>query len=303
MRRSLAVFALTASLVSAGSPARAAALWVDPGTDAGKAAAAAKDPADRAALQRIARTPTAVWLGDWYQGAALTRRVDAVLGAAGRAHAVPVLVLYDIPHRECGQEPTDGARSATAYRAWVAAALNGVRGRHALVVLEPDALPQLDCLTHAQQVERLALLHWAVGQLASRAYLTSYVDAGNSAWKSPAVIARRLAAVGSRRVQGFSLNVASFRTTAESQRYGRAVSALAGGHFVIDTSRNGAATATGWCNPSGQRLGHSPTTVTGDRMTDALLWVKHPGASDGTCNGGPTAGTFWVAYALGLAGR
>jgi len=31
--------------------------------------------------------------------------------------------------------------------------------------------------------------------------------------------------------------------------------------------------------------------------------VKHPGESDGTCNGGPTAGTFWTDYAIGLAQR
>ncbi len=37
-------------------------------------------------------------------------------------------------------------------------------------------------------------------------------------------------------------------------------------------------------------------------MADALLWVKPPGESDGTCRPGePSAGTFWVDYALGLA--
>jgi endoglucanase len=30
------------------------------------------------------------------------------------------------------------------------------------------------------------------------------------------------------------------------------------------------------------------------------LWIKRPGESDGTCNGGPPAGTFWDAYAIGL---
>lgn len=303
MRRFVTVVTLAVALIAVGGgPARATTFWVEPGTDAARAAVAATDPQQKAALSRIARTPTAIWLGDWDQGSALTRRVDASLTAAASAHQVPVFVVYDIPHRECGAEPTDGAPDATSYKAWFTAALAGIRTRRAIVVLEPDALPQLDCLTHTQQVERYQLLHWAIGQLAMRTSLTSYVDAGNSAWKSPAVMAGRLMAVGSSRIKGFSLNVANFRSTASSRAYGHQLSAIAGGHFVVDTSRNGAATATDWCNPSGQRLGQAPTTTTGDSLTDALLWVKHPGASDGTCNGGPTAGVFWQAYALGLAG-
>ena len=38
-------------------------------------------------------------------------------------------------------------------------------------------------------------------------------------------------------------------------------------------------------------------------LADALLWVKAPGESDGSCNGGPSAGTWWTEYALGLAER
>ncbi|MET0953525.1 MAG: hypothetical protein ABWX57_09565 [Aeromicrobium sp.] len=32
-------------------------------------------------------------------------------------------------------------------------------------------------------------------------------------------------------------------------------------------------------------------------------WVKHPGESDGTCNGGPAAGLWWRAGALALLGK
>ena len=67
--------------------------------------------------------------------------------------------------------------------------------------------------------------------------------------------------------------------------------------------RNGAGPAPGddWCNPSGRALGDRPTAATGDRLVDALLWVKRPGESDGACNGGPPAGEWWADYALGLA--
>jgi endoglucanase len=34
---------------------------------------------------------------------------------------------------------------------------------------------------------------------------------------------------------------------------------------------------------------------------DAYLWVKVPGESDGPCNGGPPAGSWWQEYALEIA--
>ena len=38
----------------------------------------------------------------------------------------------------------------------------------------------------------------------------------------------------------------------------------------------------------------------GDRPVDRPVGPR-PGESDGTCNGGPSAGTFWPAYAAGIA--
>jgi cellulase/cellobiase CelA1 len=35
----------------------------------------------------------------------------------------------------------------------------------------------------------------------------------------------------------------------------------------------------------------------------SYFWIKRPGESDGTCNGGPPAGQWWADYALGLAQR
>jgi endoglucanase len=71
----------------------------------------------------------------------------------------------------------------------------------------------------------------------------------------------------------------------------------------VDTSRNGRGPAPGgaWCNPPGRGLGTPPTAATGNAEVDAYLWVKHPGQSDGTCNGGPAAGGWWASYALELA--
>ena len=72
-------------------------------------------------------------------------------------------------------------------------------------------------------------------------------------------------------------------------------------HFVIDTSRNGNGPhGNDWCNPPGRSLGIPPTCDTDHEKCDAYLWVKIPGESDGTGNGGPRAGRFWGEMATEL---
>ena len=102
---------------------------------------------------------------------------------------------------------------------------------------------------------------------------------------------------------GFALNTSNYRTTAESRAYGEQVAALLGGDvsFVVDTSRNGNGSNGEWCNPRGRALGDQPGAVDDGTHLDALLWVKLPGESDGSCNGGPPAGQWWQEVALELA--
>jgi endoglucanase len=170
-------------------------------------------------------------------------------------------------------------------------------------VLEPDAVAQMTCLPATGQQERLALLRDAVALLKA-AGAAVYIDAGNARWVGAADMATRLKSAGIAQADGFSLNVSNFISTSANVAYGEAVSSrVSGKHFIIDTSRNGmGGTSDGqWCNPSGQALGETPTTRTGHRLVDAFLWIKYPGESDGPCNGGPSAGTWWPEYALGLA--
>jgi endoglucanase len=90
-------------------------------------------------------------------------------------------------------------------------------------------------------------------------------------------------------------------------------------HFIVDTSRNGLGpnsmqtyaaapydqpssvigtlVSGGWCNPTGEGLGSTPTAATGVMLSsldsylpgnppllDAYLWIKTPGQSDGQCD-------------------
>lgn len=243
-------------------------------------------------IARIAAQPQAVW----FDAGSNSQDISSYLGAAGPQ--LPVLVVYNVPGRDCGNFSAGGERSPHAYRAWLRRFAHTIGSRRAVVVLEPDALPELPCLPHGS----LGLLHNAVRTLSAHRNITLYVDAGNAHWVSVSAIAARLRASGA---EHFALNVANFQTTATSVAYGRRIVAALGGRgsFVVDTSRNGRGPAPGdsWCNPSRRALGMNPTTATGIPGVDAFLWVKAPGESDGSCNGGPHAGTWWPEYARGLA--
>jgi len=281
----------------------AAKLYVDPGEPAAAQAQAWRTsrPADAALMDRIATRPVATWLGDWSTD---VRKDAAALAArARRAGAIPIVVAYDIPQRDCGSYSAGGAHSATAYRRWIAALGRGLGRGPGAVVLEPDAVAGWDCLDGASRTRRASLLRGAVTTLAKRR-LAVYLDAGNSHWQPVPEMARRLKAAGVARARGIAVNVSNFRTTSESLTYVRALARrLPGLHAVIDTSRNGRGPAAGdaWCNPDGRGLGLPPTTTPGLAPLDALLWIKTPGESDGTCNGGPAAGVWWPEQALGLA--
>ena len=207
-----------------------------------------------------------------------------------------------IHHGECVRLQYDGS----APRADVVAFANGIGARRAAVVLEPDALAMMDCLSVADQQLRLDLLRFAVQTFAAKGRIAVYLDAGHPRWTSASTMSARLLNAGIAQAQGFSLNVSNFYLTSENITYGAQVSALVGGkHFVIDTGRNGVGPTsdTQWCNPAGRALGLRPTTTTGNALVDAYLWIKTPGESDGACNGAPGAGSWMPEYALGLAQR
>ncbi|WP_138759912.1 glycoside hydrolase family 6 protein, partial [Modestobacter altitudinis] len=258
-------------------------------------ATAAYRGADAALLTELAGVPTATWFGSWSSD--VTQAARTVVTAAAASGTVPVLGAYDVPDTDCGGYSAGGASSPAAYRDWVQDLADGIGTAEAVVVVEPDALAQL-C---GDPAARYAMLDAAIDVLEANPGTHTYLDAGNPTWIGAQEMAGRLRAAGVADADGFALNVSNVETTASNLAYGRTVSAALGGaSFVIDTSRDGNGPGTGWCNPAGRAVGERPTTLTGQAGVDAYLWVKRPGESDGTCNGGPAAGTFWPEYALGL---
>lgn len=264
------------------------------------------DPSKAQTLDRIAQQPQGLWMGEWNTN--IFRAVDHFVGRAKAAGAVPVMIAYNIPNRDCGQYSKGGLRGKADYQRWIRNVAAGIGQDAAVVILEPDALGHFqECLSDAQKQERMDLLNDAVRVLRQNPNAAVYLDAGHPRWQPADEIARRLKLAGVEHANGFSLNVSNYVGTEECLSYGHKVSELLGGkHFVIDSSRNGAGPyeqarteEEKWCNPPGRKVGAPPTTSTGDGLCDAFLWLKRPGESDGECGRGePRAGVFWLERAL-----
>ncbi|GGW26818.1 glycoside hydrolase family 6 protein [Streptomyces caelestis] len=283
--------------------------WVNPdGTAAQQVAALEKagKKQDAEQIRKIAEQPVAEWIGPDNP----REQTRGFTEAADKAGRTALLVLYNIPHRDCGQYSQGGAADGNAYREWLDGVAAGIGDRSATVILEPDALLHLvdGCTPEQFHEERYDLLKGAVSKLKSLKNTRVYLDAGNAGWQNPDQIFEPLKWAGVEQADGFSVNVSNFYATDDSIAYGKQLSAKVGDkHFVIDTSRNGKGPYTQgnpderWCNPPGRALGETPTTRTADPLVDAYLWVKRPGESDGECKGGPKAGQWWADYALKLA--
>ncbi|MGW0519973.1 glycoside hydrolase family 6 protein [Crossiella sp. NPDC003009] len=300
--------ATTALLVATATPAFAAnpieltsGFYVNP--NSAPAVWARNNPGDARAARiqaAIGSRPIGRWFGN---DPDIGATVAGYVGAADSHDKLPVLVAYNLPGRDaCGGHSGGGAGSPAAYRTWISSLAAGIGAKPAVVVLEPDALGDFECMSEAAIQERLGMLTYATQMLQQKAANTyAYLDGGNAGWIPAATMASRLAAAGIRNVRGFSVNVSNYYPTGQSAGYAGAVVAALGypAKFVIDTSRNGNGHNGQWCNPPGRKLG-VPARVGGG--AELLLWVKTPGNSDGECGIAPTvpAGQFSPALAIRL---
>lgn len=287
---------LAAGPVAVGTPAAGNPVqltngfYTDP--DSNPAKYVRQNPAETEIRTKIADQPGGRWFGNW--SGDIRQAVSSYTAAADAEDKLPILVAYNIPGRDCGGHSGGGAGSPAAYRDWIAKFADGIGSRPAVVVVEPDALAQLDCMPESQRQVRIDLLKYAVNQFATKNTNTwTYMDGGNANWIEAGEMARRLRLVDVGKIRGFALNTSNYYTTSESVTKGNAIkSALGGaGEFVVDTSRNGNGSNGEWCNPAGRKLG-VPSQVGGG--ADLLLWLKVPGDSDGDCGIGKgiPAGTF-----------
>ncbi|MFG2063004.1 glycoside hydrolase family 6 protein [Micromonospora sp. NPDC048871] len=314
-RTSAVVGAVTALTVAAtvgvgallAAPAAAAdsAFYVDPQTSAARWVAA--NPGDsRAAVirDRIANVPQPRWYTTT-NTSTVQGEVSQFVGAAAAAGKIPILVVYNIPNRDCSNHSGGGAPNHSAYRQWVDQVAAGLQGRPATIILEPDVLPIMtSCMDGNQQAEVRASMAYA-GKALKRASSAAkvYYDIGHGGWLSAGEAANRLLAADiANSADGISVNVSNYRSTAGEVSYAKSIIAATGISrlkAVIDTSRNGNGPAgSEWCDPPGRAIGTPSTTNTGDSAIDAFLWVKLPGEADGCI---AAAGQFVPQRAYDLA--
>lgn len=286
------------------NPDSSAAQWIKMHPD---------DPRTARIRTSIADVPTAMWLTGTSQTTdKLTESVSRYVSAADNVHKIPILVAYNLPGRDCsGRASAGGAANAADYRIWIDNFINGIGGKRAVIILEPDALADSECLGQAKRSERLSLFKYAISGFKQRApHADVYLDAGNAGWKPSSTMANYLNAAGVAGARGFALNVSNFYTLDQSRAYGDAINATLSSAYgytksiVVDTSRNGNGANPGdWCNPPGRKIGTQIQAITENVLT---VWVKIPGNSDGSssstrdCHGGTAAGTFSPDLAVRL---
>jgi endoglucanase len=228
--------------------------YVERETNAGRQAeiwAAEGRTQDAAYMRALSRISQAVWFTSGTP-AEVRRAVHATVDAAQRQHAVPVLVAYYVPGRDCSQYSAGGAPSEQAYLEWIDAFARGIGHHRAVVILEPDGLALLSSEPWCGEGgggftgtpedfgrvdERFREINGALDRLARNRRTAVYVDAGHSAWQplndynagygepqDQLGMASRLLRGGIDKAQGFFLNVSNFRSTADLVDYGTRLS-------------------------------------------------------------------------------
>ncbi|GAB2591279.1 hypothetical protein GCM10027168_25720 [Streptomyces capparidis] len=303
----VSVPAAGAAPAASSAPRADSAFYVDPQTQAARWVAA--NPGDGrmpVIRDRIASVPAARWFTTT-NTSTIRSEVSSYVGAAANVGKIPILVVYDMPNRDCGGPSGGGAPSHTAYRQWIDELSAGLAGRPATIVLEPDVLALMsNCMNSGQQAETVASMAYAGKKLKQgSAQAKVYFDAAHSTWLAPSEMANRLRRADiANSADGISTNVSNYNRTANEVSYAKSVLGALGNsrlRAVIDTSRNGNGPAgSEWCDPSGRALGTPSTTNTGDAQIAAFLWVKLPGEADGCI---APAGQFVPqrAYELAIA--
>ena len=193
--------------------------------------AADGDLAGAAGLARMEATPQAVWFTGGTP-AQVRQQARVTMAEAAVEQAVPILVAYDIPGRDCAQYSAGGAADQAAYQAWISAFAAGIGNGKAVIIVEPDALGNMpsDCAVYGgsnypfTDAERISEVSYAVTALEDDPNTSVYLDGTNSHWQAVGTITQRLIEAGVQQAQGFFLNVSNYQTDTASTTYGTWVS-------------------------------------------------------------------------------
>src|SRR5215472_1953020 len=188
------------------------------------------DLKDAKLIAEMETYPRAVWFTSGTP-AQVTQQVRQTMAQAAIQRAVPVLVAYDIPGRDCAQYSAGGALTQADYQAWIAGFAAGIGRGKAIVILEPDSLGLLpsNCGGPSSTYpftddERYAEIQYAVTTLEAQPGASVYLDGTHSAWQSVGTMTQRLLAAGVQQSQGFFINVSNYQPTPNLVDYGTWIS-------------------------------------------------------------------------------
>jgi endoglucanase len=190
----------------------------------------ARDLKDAALVTEMETIPRAVWFTSGTQ-AQVQQQVRQTMAEAAVERAVPVLVAYDIPGRDCAQYSAGGALDESAYEAWASGFAKGIGGGKAVVILEPDALGNMpsgcglsSSVYPFTDAQRIAEIQYAVAALEADPGVSVYLDGTHSAWQSVGTITQRLLEANVQQAQGFYLNVSNYQADPNLVDYGTWIS-------------------------------------------------------------------------------
>ena len=282
MKRDLLLATLLACAAPAGAqptpgnPFEGASFYVGPRWREELETAAAAAPEKAALVRSLASQPVALWVNS------IDAANNSVPGWLDEARGkLAVLVLYDLPNRDCAAQasagelgPADEAR----YRAEVvdplAAQLRAHAEQRVAIVIEPDSLANLVTNTKVEKCAASDAIYrgsiaYAISKL-SMPHVSLYLDAGHSGWLGWDAHRAKIAEIfkdvldragGAQKIRGFATNVSGYNvlrgddgrrlepsnpcpdelTYVEKLSGDLAKVGITGKGFVIDTSRNGRA--------------------------------------------------------------
>jgi endoglucanase len=197
---------------------------------------------EAAAMTAMLAVPQAVW----FETGTPDEVRDSVRNTiiqAGHAQAIPILVPYYLPYRDCTTSLRSGAKDAAAYRAWIDGFGRGIGNERAVVIYEPNSSVTIphstfldgakgDCkptVTNgrgetvpapgATPAETYRLIKDAMESLRKQApNALVYLDGGQVEWPV-SEIAYRLFESGVLGGQGFAVNGTTFFSTRHSIRF------------------------------------------------------------------------------------
>jgi len=239
---------------------------------------------DALLVKKMVRTPQAVW----FTGGTPQSVNEDVLRTVRKAAVkdrVPILVIYNIPFRDCAQFSAGGATTVEEYTAWIDGFVAGIGDEEVVVILEPDGLGIIPWYTNIDgnldwcqpdeadpdtaAAERFLMLNYAVDAVKAQPNASIYLDSTHSAWLNVGDASQRLTRAGIVRADGFYLNASNYQFTANSIKYGTWVSScLAMGNFA-------------GC-PNQYWNGGPPTGWNGTAMDNYQEWRNEPYSGDPT---------------------